>query len=173
MEYPVEIRSARPVDAAAIAGLYNAGIRGRTATFETRERDVAEIDEWLSDPLPLLVAVVGDDVLGYARASRYSSRPAYDGVGEHSVYVDSAARGRGIARDLLRALASACERQGLHKLTSRVFVDNVPSRKAHTAAGFVEIGTHRRHARLDGRWKDCVIVERLLGPAVVPESVTS
>lgn len=164
MKDPVEIRPARPDDAAAIAELYNAGIRERSATFETRERDIAEIDAWLDDPLPLLVAVDGDDVLGYARAARYSARPAYDGVGEHSVYVDAAARGRGVARELLDELATTCERQGLHKLTSRIFNDNVPSRRAHAAAGFVEIGTHRRHAQLDGQWKDCVIVERLLGP---------
>lgn len=168
MEDPVQIRPAQRDDAAAIAELYNAGIRERSATFETRERDVAEIDEWLNDPLPVLVAVDGGDVLGYARAARYSARPAYDGVGEHSVYVDATARGRGIARELLDALAAACERQGLHKLTSRIFDDNVPSRRAHAAAGFVEIGVHRRHAQLDGQWKDCVIVERLLGPAAGP-----
>jgi RimJ/RimL family protein N-acetyltransferase len=53
----------------------------------------------------------------------------------------------------------------LHKLTSRVFADNAAGRAAHRAAGFREVGIQRRHGRLDGEWKDCVLVERLIGEA--------
>ncbi len=161
----VEIRPARREDAPGIARLYNAGIRERRSTFETRERELGEIEAWIGDPLPLLVASAAGRVVGYARVARYSPRAAYDGVGEHSVYVDVELRGRGIARRLLDAVAATAERQGLHKLCSRIFTDNAPSRRAHLAAGFTEIGVHRRHAQLDGAWKDCVVVERLLGPA--------
>jgi L-amino acid N-acyltransferase YncA len=49
--------------------------------------------------------------------------------------------------------------------SSRIFTDNPASRSAHLAAGFEEVGIQRRHGRLDGRWKDCVLVERLLGEA--------
>ena len=66
---------------------------------------------------------------------------------------------------LLRELCLESERHGLYKLTSRVFTDNHPSRAAHRAAGFEEVGIQRRHGQLDGQWKDCVLVERLLGPA--------
>jgi phosphinothricin acetyltransferase len=66
---------------------------------------------------------------------------------------------------LLEALASASEVAGIYKLTSRVFTDNAASRAAHLAAGFEEVGVQRRHGRLDGEWKDCVLVERLLGEA--------
>jgi L-amino acid N-acyltransferase YncA len=76
-----------------------------------------------------------------------------------------AARGGGLGRRLLAALCDEAERAGLYKLTSRVFTDNAASRAAHRAAGFDEIGVQRRHGRLDGRWKDCVLVERLLGEA--------
>jgi phosphinothricin acetyltransferase len=55
----------------------------------------------------------------------------------------------------------------MHKLQSRLFADNAASRAAHAAAGFREVGIQRRHARLDGEWKDCVLVERLLGDAAV------
>jgi phosphinothricin acetyltransferase len=89
----------------------------------------------------------------------------YEGVGEHGVYVARAARGRGLGVLLLRALCSAAEEAGLYKLTSRVFADNGASRAAHVAAGFEEVGIQRRHGRLDGEWKDCVLVERLLGEA--------
>ena len=66
---------------------------------------------------------------------------------------------------LLGELVRAAERAGLHKLTSRVFTDNAASRAVHRAAGFEEVGIQRRHARLDGAWRDCVLVERLLGEA--------
>ena len=73
--------------------------------------------------------------------------------------------GGGVGRRLLEALAAASEQAGYYKLTSRVFADNAASRAVHLAAGFTEVGIQRRHGRLDGEWKDCVLVERLLGDA--------
>jgi len=107
----------------------------------------------------------GGRVLGFARVSAYSDRCVYSGVGEHGVYVGRDARGQGLGRRLLDALADESERQGLYKLTSRVFTTNAASLAAHRAAGFAEVGVQRRHGRLDGEWKDCVVVERLLGEA--------
>lgn len=82
-----------------------------------------------------------------------------------AVYVAPSARGRGLGRTLLIELCAESERRGLHKLTSRLFPENAPSRAAHRAAGFEEIGIQRRHAKLDGQWRDVVLVERLLGAA--------
>jgi L-amino acid N-acyltransferase YncA len=107
----------------------------------------------------------GGGVVGFARVSPYSDRCVYEGVGEHGVYVDGAARGQGLGRRLLEALAAEAASRGLYKLTSRIFTTNAPSRAAHRAAGFVEVGIQRRHGRLDGEWKDCVLVERLIGEA--------
>jgi phosphinothricin acetyltransferase len=162
----VTIRSARRGDAPAIAVIYNDGIAGRQATFETRPREPAEIVAWFDAGLPFVVAENGDGrVLGFARVTPYSDRPFYAGVGEHTVYVDTAARGQGLGRRLLDELAGESERRGLYKLTSRIFTTNAPSRAVHRAAGFEEVGIKRRHGRLDGEWKDCVLVERLLGEA--------
>jgi L-amino acid N-acyltransferase YncA len=160
------IRAARPEDAPAIAALYNVGIAERQATFETRPRAPGEIQAWFAAGLPFVVAQDGDGrVLGFARASPYSDRCVYDGVAEHGVYVDAAARGQGLGRRLLETLAAEAERRGLYKLTSRIFTTNAASRAVHRAAGFQEVGVQRRHGRLDGEWKDCVLVERLLGDA--------
>jgi L-amino acid N-acyltransferase YncA len=159
------IRAASRDDAATVAEIYNEGIEDRLATFETRPREPAEIAVWLEDGLPFLVASDGDGLIGFARVSPYSDRCVYRGIGEHGVYVARAARGRGAGRALLEAVCDEAERAGLHKLTSRVFTDNAASRAAHLAAGFEEVGVQRRHGRLDGRWKDCVLVERLLGEA--------
>jgi L-amino acid N-acyltransferase YncA len=162
----VTIRAAAPADAHEICEIYNDAMAGREATFETRPREPAEVLAWFADELPFLVAVDdGGRLAGWARVSPYSDRCVYDGVGEHGVYVHPAARGQGLGRLLLEALAAAAEAAGLYKLTSRVFTTNAASLAAHRAAGFSEIGVHVRHGRLDGEWKDCVVVELRLGPA--------
>ena len=159
------VRAASRDDAASVAEIYNEGIEDRLATFETRPREADEVRAWLGEGLPFLVATTGGQVVGWARVSPYSDRCVYEGVGEHGVYVARAARGGGVGRRLLEALCDEADRAGLYKLTSRVFTDNTASRAVHVAAGFHEVGVQRRHGRLDGRWKDCVLVERLLGDA--------
>lgn len=160
------IRAAALADVPAVTAIYNEGIAGRQATFETRPRAEAEVALWFGGgALPFVVAEDDGRVVGWARAQPYADRCVYEGVAEFGVYVAGAARGRGIGRALLERLAADAEAAGLHKLTSRVFTTNAASRALHRAAGFDEVGVARRHARLEGEWKDCVIVERLLGPA--------
>ncbi len=159
------LRPATSDDAAAVAAIYNEGIAGREATFETTPRTAGDVRGWLAEDLPFLVAEDGGALLGFARVSPYSDRCVYAGVGEHGVYVAGAARGRGVGRALLEALCAAAEHSGHYKLTSRVFASNAASRAVHRAAGFEEVGIQRRHGRLDGEWRDCVLVERLLGEA--------
>jgi phosphinothricin acetyltransferase len=160
-------RAATSADADAICAIYNAGIAGRQATFETTPRTADDVLGWFGAGLPFLVALDDDDgrVVGWARVTPYSDRCVYEGVGEHGVYVDPGARGRGVGRQLLDALAGAAEDAGFYKLTSRIFTTNAASLAVHRAAGFYEVGVQPRHGRLDGEWKDCVLVERLLGPA--------
>jgi phosphinothricin acetyltransferase len=162
---PVIIRPARREDAAAVAAIYNEGIAGRQATFETRPREPDEVAAWLDQDGLLLVAAEGARVLGWARMTPYSDRCAYAGVAEYGVYVAGTARGRGLGRDLLEALCREAEARGHHKLVGRMFTENAASRALARAAGFREIGVERRHGRLDGEWRDCVPVERLIGEA--------
>jgi L-amino acid N-acyltransferase YncA len=162
---PTSLRPAVPADAPALTAIYNEGIAEREATFETRPREPGEVAAWIAEGLPFLVAEGNGAIAGFARVSAYSDRCVYDGVGEHGVYVASAARGQGVGRALLLGLCDAAERSGYYKLTSRVFTSNEASRAVHRAAGFEEVGVQRRHGRLDGEWRDCVLVERLLGDA--------
>ena len=160
------LRAATAADVPALTAIYNEGIAGREATFETRPREAADVAGWLDERLPFVVAEGSDgEIVGFARLSAYSDRCVYDGVGEHGVYVAAAARGRGAGRALLEALCDAAERSGYYKLTARIFTTNAASRAVHRAAGFEEVGVQRRHGRLDGEWRDCVLVERLLGDA--------
>jgi phosphinothricin acetyltransferase len=159
------LRAATPADVPALTAIYNAGIAEREATFETSPREPSEVAGWLERGLPFVVADEGGTVVGFARVSEYSDRCVYSGVGEHGVYVARAARGRGLGRALLEELCATAERAGYYKLTSRIFTSNAASRAVHLAAGFDEVGVQRRHGRLDGQWRDCVLVERLLGEA--------
>jgi L-amino acid N-acyltransferase YncA len=162
----ITVRAAEPADTEAITALYNQGIAEREATFETRPREPVEIRAWFEPGLPFLVAEdESGRVVGFARVSAYSDRCVYEGVGEHGVYVAAAARGRGVGRRLLEDLAVEAERRGMYKLTSRLFTTNAASLAVHRAAGFEEVGVQRRHGKLDGEWKDCALVERLLAEA--------
>lgn len=152
-----------------MADIYNEGVRERVATFETRERTAEDLRPWLGDPRrPVLVAHEPDDernVLGWVAASAYRPRECYAGIAEFSIYVRGSARGRGVGHLLMEAFLAACARAGSWKVLSRVFPENAASRRLLAAHGFREVGTYRRHARLDGVWRDVVIVERSLGEA--------
>lgn len=155
-------RSAVPEDAPAIARIYNQGIEERVATFETRPRAPEEIEAWISGPYPVVVVESRGGVVAFAAASEYRPRECYAGVAEFSVYVARAARGRGAGRLAMHALIEAVEEDGFWKLVSRVFVENAPSRRLLASLGFREVGVYEKHARLDGVWRDVVIVERLI-----------
>lgn len=151
----------------ADAEIYNGGIEERTSTFETRHRDAADIAAWLNDlrRFPVLVAVMDGGVVGWARVARYSEREAYRGVGECQVYVDHLARGRGVGSRLLTDLCREAGMSGYWKLVGRLFTSNEASRALVRRCGFREVGVHRRHARLDGQWRDVLVVEGALeGP---------
>jgi L-amino acid N-acyltransferase YncA len=161
------IRPARFEDCAPIAAIYTRGIEGRTATFEVRPKGADDIRPWLeeADRFPVLVADDDGAVLGWARVSPYSAVPAYSGVGELQVYVDPAARGRGIGTALMQATFGTAEEAGYWKLVGKLFADNEPSRALLARCGFRDVGLHHRHGRLDGEWRDVLVVERLLGEA--------
>ncbi|MGE0814438.1 MAG: arsinothricin resistance N-acetyltransferase ArsN1 family A [Vicinamibacterales bacterium] len=162
----ITVRPAVADDAEAIAAIYNEGIRGRGATFETRERTADDIRSWFTDPrFPILVAVEAGRVVGWAAASTYRARACYVGIAEYSIYVATSHHGRGVGTLLMPAFLEALERAGFWKVLSRLFPENAASRALCARFGFREVGVYHRHARLDGAWRDVVIVERLLGAA--------
>jgi phosphinothricin acetyltransferase len=161
---PLTIRHARAQDADAIARIYNQGIEDRGATFETEPRTAADIATKLEEQarFPTLVAEDDGGVLGWASLSSYRPRACYAGIAEFSIYLDRAARGRGVGRQLLDELIAVARQRGFWKLVSRIFPFNSASRALCRANGFREVGVYEKHGRLDGRWTDVVIVERLI-----------
>jgi phosphinothricin acetyltransferase len=161
----VKARAATPADAAALAAIYNQGIEERIATFETALRSDDDILSWFDGVHPIIV--VTDDageVIAFARASQYSDRECYRGIFDFAVYTDFAHRRQGAGMLAMRELVTHARTAGAWKLVSRIFVDNEPSRMLVAALGFREVGTHHRHAKLDGRWRDVVVVEKFLAP---------
>ncbi len=155
-------REAREGDASAIAEIYNQGIDERIATFETEKRSPKDIREWFSGRHPTVVTESGGKIIAFARASPYSDRDCYRGVAEFSVYVHRDYRGLGAGKESMTKLIEEAELKGFWKLLSRVFLENVASRELLSGLGFREVGIYRKHARLDGVWKDVVIVEYLI-----------
>jgi L-amino acid N-acyltransferase YncA len=158
----MQVRTATPNDAAAIANIYNQGIEDRVATFETHLRSVEDIQEWFDGMHPVLVVENDSEIIAFASTSAYSARECYAGIAECSAYVKRDKRGRGVGRLALERLIRAAEEAGFWKLVSRVFVDNKASRALVGSLDFREVGMYEEHAKLDGVWRDVIIVERLI-----------
>jgi L-amino acid N-acyltransferase YncA len=156
-------RRATDSDAESIARIYNEGIDDRIATFEVRHRTAEDVQSWLSGEHILLVIEKDARVVGFAVTHAYSSRECYAGIAEFSVYVERSARGQGAGRLAIAVMIRACEAAGYWKLIGRIFTENTASRSLVRSFGFREVGVHERHARLDGRWRDVVVVELLIG----------
>jgi L-amino acid N-acyltransferase YncA len=162
------VRLATSDDAGAIARIYNDGIADRIATFETEPRSAQQIQATLQDKgdrFPTVVVESDGEVVAWASAGAYRARPAYAGVAEHSVYVARSARGSGAGRVALEALCRTYAERGFWKIVSRIFPENTASLALHERCGFRVVGVYRRHGKLEGAWRDCVIVERLLDEA--------
>jgi phosphinothricin acetyltransferase len=160
-------RTATPADAERIAQIYNEGIEDRVGTFETRPRTTDDVRAWFDGRHPIVVVEDGAAMVAFASTSNYRARECYAGIAEFSVYVARNGRGRGAGTIAMRALIEAAAPAGIWKLVSRIFVENAASRRLMASMGFREVGIYEKHARLDGQWRNVVIVERL-----IPENIS-
>jgi L-amino acid N-acyltransferase YncA len=162
-------RTAHVDDAASIAAIYGEGIADRIATFETEPRSAEHVVRWFDGchPVVAVVVVEGDDgaVLAFASTSTYCDRACYAGIAEFSVYVARRYRGAGAGHVAMTALIDEATKAGIWKLISRIFPENEASLALMVRMGIRQVGVYQRHGKLDGQWRDCVIVERLLGDA--------
>jgi L-amino acid N-acyltransferase YncA len=155
----LEIRGLQKEDWPAVRAIYEQGIAGRNATFETEAPDWEAWDRsQLGDHL--LVAVEDGRVVGWVAVHAVSPRPCYSGVVEHSVYVDADAQGKGVGRALLEQLIADTEQAGIWTIQTGIFPENEASLALHMKCGFRIVGTQERLGELDGVWRDVVVVER-------------
>ena len=155
----VTTRAMTDADLAVVRDIYAEGVATRNATFET-EVPTAEalVAKWLADHR--WVAELDGRVVGWTAAAPVSSRPCYAGVGETSVYVAATARGRGVGKALLWRQVNEADAGGLWTLQTAIFPENRASIALHHSAGYETLAVRSRIARLDGVWRDTVLLER-------------
>jgi L-amino acid N-acyltransferase YncA len=154
----VTVRELRPDEWPAVRAIYEEGILGGDATFETEPPSWERFDA--VHPQLRLVAERDGVVAGWAALSPASSRHCYRGVGEVSVYVAAEARGAGLGRTLLERLVELSEQAGYWTVTAGVFPENEASLRLHRACGFRDLGVRERIGELHGVWRDVVLLER-------------
>jgi L-amino acid N-acyltransferase YncA len=162
---PVTIRQAELTDAAAIAEIYNEAVLTTTATFDIEAKSVEERAQWLqSHDLrhPVLVAVIGGRVVGWASLTPWSERRAYDDTAETSFYVHSNHRGCGIGRKLKQAIIEEARRLGYHTLIALVAEGADASIHLNESTGFVHVGTLKQVGHKFERRLDVHILQKML-----------
>ena len=160
-------RHATADDVPAITRIYNQGIEDRVATLETELRTVDERAQWLAargPRHPVLVAERDGEIVAWASLNAFNARAAYAHVADLSIYVERAWRGRGVGRRLLATVVDAARELAYHKIVLAAFPTNAAGMALYQALGFRTVGVYREQGRLDGRWVDVVVMERLLEP---------
>ncbi|WP_436493587.1 helix-turn-helix domain-containing GNAT family N-acetyltransferase [Actinokineospora sp. HUAS TT18] len=158
----VVVRAMREGDWPAVRAIYGEGIATGVATFETRVPSRESLDrKWLRGHR--WIAVVDGEPAGWATLTASSSRACYAGVVENSLYVAESARGRGVGKALIRRQVAAADTGGLWTVQAAIFPENKGSIALHRSAGFRVVGVRERIAKLDGVWRDTVLMERRTG----------
>ena len=159
------VRLAHATDAEAIRAIYNAEVLESTVTFDIVPRSHDAQREWLvahSGAHPAVVAVEGDEVIGFGSLSPYKDRPAYSTTVEDSVYVARHRRGQGVGRLLLDEVLKLATTHGFHAVIARIVGDHDASIALHERCGFTFVGVEKEVGRKFGRWLDVVELQRLL-----------
>ena len=142
-----------------VRAIYRDGIATGNATFET---GAPAWEQWDAAHFPFarLVARRGDEVVGWAALAPVSQRSVYGGVADVSIYVSRANRGSGIGSKLLEALIEESERHGIWTLQAGIFPENAASLSLHRSCGFREVGRRERIGKMNGNWRDTILLER-------------
>lgn len=155
----IVIDSMSPRDWPAVREIFREGIATGNATLETQ---VPEWDVWDARHRKdcRLVARVGDQVIGWTALVPYSNRSVYAGVAEVVLYVAESGWGQGIGKLLLRAMIDTSEKAGIWTLQAIVLPENIASIMVLRVCGFREVGRREKIGRVNGIWRDILLLER-------------
>jgi len=162
---PVSVRLATVDDAPAIMAIYNVEVRSELTTFDLVERTLAEQQLWLtqrSGAFSAVVALIGDEVVGFASLSPYKERAAYRTTVEDSIYVSRDHPRTGIGRTLMERLIAIASDSGFHSVIARIEASGTASRALHASCGFELVGVEREVGRKFNRWLDVAIMQLML-----------
>ncbi len=155
----MNLRTLKEEDWSAVSSIYQEGIDTGNATFESKS---PKWNEWNQSHIKScrIVAEVKNQIVGWAALSPVSSRCVYGGVAEVSVYVSTSFSGQGIGTRLLNRLIEESEEAGIWTLQAGLFPENKASLTIHKKVGFREIGFRERIGKMNGVWRDTVLLER-------------
>jgi L-amino acid N-acyltransferase len=159
--------------AAQILSIFNEAIVNSTALYDYKPRTPEMMQAWFEakakGSFPV-IGVEGDggELMGFASFGTFRAFPAYKYTAEHSVYVDTRFRGRGVGRRLLEAVIEAARAQDYHVLIGAIDASNQPSRVLHERLGFTHCGTLRQVGFKFGRWLDLVFYQLILATPLQP-----
>ncbi len=151
-------------DWSQVAVILHEGIATGNARFEDSVPSWEDFDR-THLPICRLVARSRDRIVGWVALGAVSQRLVYAGVAEVSIYVKASARGQGVGKALLEAAIGASERAGLWMLQAGIFPENAASLALHRQCGFRTVGIRERIGKMNGHWRDVVLLERR-SPAV-------
>ncbi|HAM45355.1 MAG TPA: GNAT family N-acetyltransferase [Propionibacteriaceae bacterium] len=159
----MQLREAVPADLPALLDIYNDAILTSTSSWDYEPWSPVQHADWYAhkaeNGYPLLVAVEGSELLGYATYGEFRPKIGYAATREHSVYVRDAARGSGVGSRLMSELIDRAQRSGVHALIGAIAADNEASLALHARLGFVEVGRLPEVGRKFDRWLDLVFVQ--------------
>lgn len=157
MNYEIEIMTAN--DWEGVKKIYLEGLATKNATFEIA---APAWESWNNGHFKhsRFVACDSKTLVGWAALSPISSRAVYSGVAEISIYISSVCRGKGLGNILLKTLIESAEKNNIWMLQASIFPENEASVNLHLRHGFREVGRRERIAKLDGVWRDTMILER-------------
>jgi phosphinothricin acetyltransferase len=164
METP-SIRQARASDLEAIDRIYDHYVRTSTCTFQLQPAGLEARQDWFAshgEDWPVLVAEIGSAIVGWGSLSLYNPREGYRFTAEDSVYVEDAARGRGVGKALLAELVERGRALGLHTLLAAIEAEQLASVRLHQRFGFVEVSRMRELGWKFERWLDVVFLQKML-----------
>jgi len=142
-----------------VSRIYESGIATGNATFE---KQVPDWETWDKSHRKdcRFIAFTGNHVAGWAALSIVSGRCVYAGVAEISIYVDADSRGKGVGDKLMYSIIKESESNGIWTLQAGIFPENIASIRLHEKHGFRIIGVREHIGKMDGKWRDTVIMER-------------
>jgi phosphinothricin acetyltransferase len=153
------IKSMLPEHWDRVKEIYEAGIATGNATFQD---SAPSWKEWNESHLPhsRLLSFENGKINGWAALTPVSDRCVYAGVAEVSIYVDTESRSKGIGRQLLLALLEDSEKHGIWTLQAGIFPENEASIRLHLSCGFRMVGRRERIGKMNGIWRDTIMLER-------------
>ncbi|WP_342433899.1 arsinothricin resistance N-acetyltransferase ArsN1 family A [Neobacillus sp. FSL H8-0543] len=154
-------------DLESILNIYNQGIEDKIATLEEDQKDLGYMTEWFNDHNERFAAIVienNDEIVGWASLNPYSNRCAYVGVADLSIYIRRDYRGKGVGSVLLKEIECTAIKNEFNKIVLFTFPFNKLGQGLYRKKGFREVGVFKNQGKLEGRYVDVMIMEKIIIP---------